>query len=47
MLTHPFLSALWIGALCALATGVPAHVNGDLGVLAERLLREFGTPLRA
>lgn len=47
MNTHPFLTALFIGALGALATGAVAHLDGDLGALAERLAREVGTPLRA
>jgi hypothetical protein len=47
MLKHPTLTALFVGALSALATRTPAHLDGDLAELAERLLREIGTPLQA
>jgi hypothetical protein len=41
---HVLERVLWIGALVALANGHPAHLRGELGELAERMLRTF-TPL--
>ncbi len=46
-ITHAALLALWIGSLSAAVHRTPAHLDGDLGPLAERLLREIGTPYRA
>jgi hypothetical protein len=44
---HPVLVALFLGALCAAGHRVPAHLDGELGDLAERLVREIGPPLLA
>lgn len=47
MHTHITLIAFWIGGLSAIVNRTNAHFDGGLGPLAERMLREIGTPYSA